>query len=245
MTKRKKSKIKKVYNKNKDIVIKLATFEKLESEGEKLLLENEMLSKDSFYLPTDEQKVNFRKLIYKQYLKYNIKKISNYTYKIAFIGFVFSMISYTYLVNVDAFRSKILGFDVERRRDATSFTGNIGVGNNGVEEYFVPTYVPEGFEMETVHMEDSNIRIMYINEENEYIRFEQRSAMGITMLIDTEDADKMEEMEINGGEAFLIVKNIMVHLMWQGDYLFTILSSSENVSEVDIIKMAESITIAK
>ena len=112
----------------------------------------------------------------------------------------------------------------------------VGINSN-IEMYYQSEYIPNGFELGSIKdLGDTKI-IIYINEDNEEIVFNQ-SPNGTNFKIDSEDAI-VNTIDINGKEAILLSKEGMNTLFWYDEeYSFYLLST---VNHDELILMAESI----
>ncbi|MCT1402840.1 hypothetical protein M4D81_27990 [Paenibacillus sp. p3-SID867] len=119
-----------------EIKIRLLMTRFTEVEGKKLIEENEELSKDPFYLPSEKQKQTFTKRIRLQFLLFDIKTffqllIPIRSFKLTVILPVIIALLLTTFFSVGAFRTSILNLFVEVEREFTA----IRLGENGVCQY--------------------------------------------------------------------------------------------------------------
>lgn len=122
-----------------EIKIRLLMTRFTEVEGKKLIEENEELSKDPFYLPSEKQKQTFTKRIRLQFLLFDIKTffqllIPIRSFKLTVILPVIIALLLTTFFSVGAFRTSTLNLFVEVEREFTA----IRLGENGVCQYSCP-----------------------------------------------------------------------------------------------------------
>ena len=108
------------------------------------------------------------------------------------------------------------------------------------EGAYAPTYMPSGFNF--VYRDDMDgYHSVEYTKEDKYIYITQFETASFTL--DTENADKVEYINIKNSDAILAIKNEIVTLSWtSGKTMFWIYS---NISSEDVIKIAENIKILK
>ena len=108
------------------------------------------------------------------------------------------------------------------------------------EGAYAPTYVPEGFDLKEISKNKSQKIAKYFSD-NAYISFSQ--AFNVVKQIDTENAERNEEIQIGDSIGLLVVNDEITYVLWNiGDTVFHIYGTCETD---EIIKMAKSIKIIK
>src|SRR6056297_21110 len=183
------------------------------------------------YIKTEEKKEKRIRLIK------NIKKQSK---KAAIILLIIIAGISTLIFTVEAIRVRVFNFFIERNERYTEIRieeeNNIKTPELDWENYYQPTYMPEGYYFESE--EDGGLIKMlnYSDGKNQIIITQTNNSAGIQ--IDTEDATT-EKININGNEGFLIIKEDRSMIFWHNEERsFTI---TGNIKKEEIIKIAESI----
>jgi hypothetical protein len=183
------------------------------------------------YIKTEEKKEKKINLIK------NIKKQSKRAAIILLI--IIAGIS-TLIFTVEAIRVRVFNYFIERNERYTEIRleeeNNIKTPELDWENYYQPTYMPEGYYFE--NGEDGGlIKILnYSDGKNQIIITQTNNSAGIQ--IDTEDATT-ENIKISGNEGFLTIKEDRSMIFWHNEEKsFTI---TGNIKKEEIIKIAESI----
>jgi hypothetical protein len=103
---------------------------------------------------------------------------------------------------------------------------------------YVPTYIPDGYEVSAVS--DGNLlkTIEFKNPQGSLITYTELSE-GTKPALDTENASVFEAVSVNGHEGTLVVKNSLVTIIWaMQDRIFMIRGEIEKDMAV---KMAEGV----
>lgn len=168
-----------------------------------------------------------------------IKNIKKQSKRAAIILLIIIAGISTLIFTVEAIRVRVFNYFIERNERYTE----IRVEENDIEtpeldweNYYQPTYMPEGYYFESA--EDGGlIKILnYSDGKNQIIITQANNTAGIQ--IDTEDATT-ERININGNEGFLTIKEDRSMMFWHNEEKsFTI---TGNITKEEIIKIAESI----
>lgn len=203
-------------------------------------------------------KINLPKSLDKWFYKFNnsivsSKRNSKYSSTIkkgiskAAIIFLIIAISVAVLtVSVDAFRVRVFNLIIENTEKYLGIKiEEEGQGKDNLFEdikgYYIPGYIPEGFEMDTIENPGDIVIITYKNQNNNYLKFNQSSNES-SFQLDSEDA-VIEEVNINGIEGITIAKEDFIILYWNDkESSFYILS---NIELEELIKMAKSLELKK
>lgn len=106
------------------------------------------------------------------------------------------------------------------------------------EGAYAPTYMPEGYVFENKNDVGSQKQIKYVNEFGDTIFFFQLSNTASAQ-IDTENADSVEEITINGNAGFLSVKDKFTSIIWSNGEVAFILEGT--CDKADLLQVAKSI----
>ncbi|WP_301625283.1 DUF4367 domain-containing protein [Paenibacillus apis] len=241
-----------------EIKIKLLMTQFAEMEGRILVKENEELKKNALYLPTEKQKTTFFKRFNRYFFyhrfKKNIKPLFQFRItKLAVTIPLLVILLTTTFFSVEAFRSGILNLLIKVEKEYTEI--RFGVENQEEEkglleielkDTFVPSKIPEGYTLANVTKYQTMNLIEYRNnKENGYILFQQNSEnSGIN--VDTEEADELTSMTIQGQEALVIREDNRITVVWQKENsFFMIIGESPKLSKNDLVSMAESVELHK
>lgn len=119
-------------------------------------------------------------------------------------------------------------------------------GKNGpyddIKGYYVPSYISEGFALESEEQFGDMIVLSYINElKDHYIRYHQ-SSNNSNLQLDSENAI-IEDIKIRGMNGIVISKEDFIILFWYNEELnFYIIS---DIKLEELIKVAESLEIKR
>lgn len=154
------------------------------------------------------------------------------------------------MLTVQAFRIQVLNFLISIEPNYTSFQlkdNNDGQNNEQLivnwTNAYVPTYIPEGYDVSNISYSDSTKKITFTNQEDDssivYTEYNSKNSIAI----DTENASLIKSVKINGQNGTLSVKDSTVSLVWIIDnHLITI---QGQVSTEEVIRMAEGVKFIK
>ncbi|NLO48101.1 MAG: DUF4367 domain-containing protein [Clostridiales bacterium] len=152
-------------------------------------------------------------------------------------------------MTVDAFRVNVLNLLISIEPEYTTIQlterreGN-GENNNGLvvnwSQAYVPSYIPEGFEVSDSIVTQSIKRMVFTDEQNE-TRFITYTIFGSssTVAVDTENAQVNETIKIGGRDGMLVIKNSVVTLALEMNGHLILIQGM--ISRDEIINIAESI----
>lgn len=114
----------------------------------------------------------------------------------------------------------------------------------GLNGRYLPSWVPVGYVLEEEEtLFDSNF-ITYKNIDGNFIRFDRYLDSG-TLGVDSENAESVENITINGHKGVLVRKNGRWDLNWHDDSAKSFFSVyADNLSKKQIVEFAESIDIS-
>ena len=141
-------------------------------------------------------------------------------------------------LSVDGFREKFTSF-------FTNFTSEEYAGVKVGEEddlfmsykgQFVPSVIPEGYKVESVVNDGNMFEIMLKNKQDCMIVLREQNS-GLKSNIDTEDADLIRNIEINGMKGLYFQKDATENIFLNSGE--TMLHIYDDDSEVDLLGFAE------
>ncbi|AGL02509.1 DUF4367 domain-containing protein [Desulfoscipio gibsoniae] len=240
---------KKLYEEYEDSLFKLIMHDVAEKEGRLFLEEKEKLKNDPEFLPSRAAIQKFS-----QQLDTQLKKSQAYDRRrsiwqalnrAAVAMLIVIAIFFTTVANVEAVRVKVLNFLMDIQKEYTSFqlkdSSNGSEGGSATIDWsqaYVPTYIPEGFEVRTVSDGKLLKTIEFKNPQGSLVTYTELSE-GTKPALDTENASVFEAVSINGHEGTLVVKNSLVTIIWaMQDRMFMIRGQIEKDMA---IKMAEGV----
>lgn len=241
----------KLYDEYEDSLFRLVMHDAAEKEGSLLLQENESLKNDPELIPSEEAAEKFEKLV-KARLKKNrsasrrhiwYKAVNRVAIAVLALTITFSVA----MMSVNAFRVRVLNLLINIEEKYTSFQleddGNSDRGNltiNWTDEY-MPGYIPEGYEISNVTNTESIKSITYINSEDGAILYNEFSS-GTNVAVDSENASRIETIEINGNTGTLIVKAPMASVIWEMDGKLFLIQG--NIGADEAVRIAESVKLS-
>lgn len=180
---------------------------------------------------------NVKKQEKKKSMARKARKTSSRVAAILLILFV-SLITLT--LSVEAFRIQVYNLFFTDHEEYSSIRikqGSTGDVDIEWESYYYPTYIPEGFYVEST-MDNAKMRVInYKNQKNEYIIFIQ-VPNGVNLDIDTEDGIN-KEMIVNSNKAIFVKKEGKNILFWNNDEISFYLTSDLDIQK--LILIAESL----
>ncbi|MGI6650038.1 MAG: DUF4367 domain-containing protein [Bacillota bacterium] len=240
---------KKLYEEYEDSLFKLVMHDVAEKEGQLFLEEKEKLKDDPAFLPSKEAVQKFS-----QQLDAHLKKPKAYAKrqrilkalnKVAVVMLIVLVILCTTVVTVQAVRVRVLNYLMDIQQEYTSF--ELKNNDNGSEggsvaidwhNAYVPTYIPDGFEVSNSTNSELLKRIEFKNSQGSFITYTELSE-GNKPALDTENASTFEAVSINGHEGTVVVKNSLVTIIWSmNDRMFMIRAQTDKETAV---KMAEGV----
>ena len=125
-------------------------------------------------------------------------------------------------VNVDAFKVRFFNIVIELEDQYTSIFIDEGESLNPVDElpeewsdYYFPTSLPEGYTLTTADSTISRKRMVFVNDDQNEIVFNQYTD-GTDLQLDTENAATYE-VDIGGKSGLMIEKNGITTIHWNID----------------------------
>lgn len=144
------------------------------------------------------------------------------------------------VLSVDALREGVKNFFLRtyEKFSTLSFSTDDDAGPAKIEEYHIPTYIPEGYKIIKSEKCRTIYYVSYKNDNGTEIYYSQQCAYGNEMLIDTEDA---VTEEINGGLfTFKEEKNRSAFYRNDGKYIYEVIVYGD-ITREEVLKIADSI----
>jgi len=243
----------KLYEEYEDSLFKLVMHDVAEKEGQLFLDEKDKLKNDPEYLPSREAVQKFSRQM-DGYLKKSKaytknRRILAVLNKAAVAMLIALVILGTTVVTVEAVRVKALNFLMNVQQEYTSFqlqdssSDSEGVSTNiDWHQSYVPTYVPDGYEISSITDSELSKTIEFTDSQGSLITYMELSADNKPAL-DTEHATGFEAVSINGHEGTVVMKNSLVTVIWaMNDRMFMIRGQ---IDKDMAIKLAEGVKYVK
>lgn len=191
---------------------------------------------------SDEFEKRIKKIIGMDFRRRRLSKVIRVVTKVAVIILVFLIVSTAVIFSSEALRIKVMNLFYQTGEKSTEIeiTDNEEI-ENILEGLVVPSYIPEGYELEEKNRIGIIYNSIYKNSNNDMIKIEQINGSGNT----TADTEKKPsyETEIMGHKIFVTEckgsegkrKNLLV---FNNDLFRFSISGNINISE--LLKIAES-----
>lgn len=111
---------------------------------------------------------------------------------------------------------------------------NEKVPDSGIMHYTLG-YVPDGFSIEIEDYDETGYSLVYMNADGQFFRLDVIPSSGV-LQIDTENADSIEQVFVNGEQAELVTKKEMTSIVWSSDEMIFVLDG--NIDKMELIKIA-------
>jgi len=239
---------KELYETYEDSLFQLVMHDAAEKEGRLFLEEKEKLKSDPEFMLSREAVEKFSKLLdarLKNTRAYAGKQRLGQVFNRAAIALLIMLVILgATVVSVEAVRVRVLNFFMDIQQEYTSFqlkdSSDVVDGNTIIDwrQAYVPTYIPEGYEVNTTSQNDNYKKIEFKNAQGSIINYMELSSAH-QPTVDTENADLFETITINGHEGALVVKNSLVTVIWaMNDRIFII---QGKIDRDMAVKMAEGV----
>jgi len=220
-----------------------------ESEGQRLLEENEALKNDrSFQIPAGLE-ARSEKTISNAFAGKNRKeagiKAKKIVSKAAIIVLVCGVLFTTLFSTVSAFRETVydIFFNNEERNTDIGYI-DAGEAKNIIEVpigAYLPKWLPEGYVLSYYDLNTTKTSAVFSNSEGNEIKYYEFSN-DYVLGVDTEDTNSSENIEINGFDGIIIVKGSTTSITWVNTKRNTIVRvSAIDIKKSTVIKIAESV----
>lgn len=221
-----------------DALLKVAVNEALQRELITLPSNEELNIR---YKPSPELDRHITKIINQYKMKTIISRNARRILKITACIIVILILSSFTLMSVEATRNIIFNAFIERFETFTKIDFEASKVEDENNQYYSPTYLPEGFHKDTTNVYGNTIMITYINDDGVQIIFQQREADAGTALIDNENTI-YKEVEVAGQKAYLFeptTKNEYRILLWQKNRI--VFELTAQISSEDLLHIGNSI----
>ena len=155
----------------------------------------------------------------------------------------------TAMTTVSAFRTRVMNIWMDIRPEYTAFqlrSGDSTEGGSMVVNWsnaYVPTYIPEGYEVGSFSFNEGLKRIVLEDASSQTFILYTELDEASNLVVDTENADRFEEISLNGQTGTLVVKNNLITIVWEQEgRLFMIQAQAD---EGTAVKMAEGVKLIK
>lgn len=166
---------------------------------------------------------------------YLLKRILKFA---AIILLVFALGVSTLTITSEAFRTKFFNMVIEMQEEFTDITFSEQTENllEGWSNYYIPEYIPEGYDLKEANEHGSLQSMLYRNSAEQEIMFLVAPLTG-SASVDTEEA-VVTNIEIQGMKGLLIEKEDRVIIVWSNnDSMFQLIG----LNKQEMIQIAESI----
>lgn len=217
-----------------DALFALLMEDMIEEEGKRLLEENERLKRDPSAAVPDELRERCMKTIHRAYGQRRRREAGKRAGRVAYRAFsrvavvmVICMVLFTaaFAASPDL-RVKTLNLLIEISDVKIILSTNDGNGSlpgydtsaaaQAVYDQFgyrIPV-MPEGFELTEKLIVNTTANLIYQGSNGASIRFSLAQSTGGKYTVDTENAQRVESITINGFNALLIAKDSWIRIVW-------------------------------
>jgi hypothetical protein len=233
-----------------DSLFREAVKETARIEGENLLYENKQLSTEDAGVSFEKQSEFRNRLDSELQNKKNRERRASKIkalQRVAVIILVVSAALTVSLFSVDAFRVKIINLIMEIRTEYTEFQlvdEKAEMKGDRIVDWtnaYVPTYIPEGYLVESSENGDNIKAILFINGDGKIIDYAQYSEAA-SFNYDTEGAT-VKDVTVNGNDGKIIVKGYNYSVVWKYEGgIFVVMTQ---ISAEETLKIAENIKFIK
>ncbi|MVB12091.1 hypothetical protein CAFE_28220 [Caprobacter fermentans] len=241
----------KLYEEYEDSLFRLVMYSAAEKEGKLLLGKKAALQGDSSNQPSAEVIKRFEQKLATYRKKSNAPKRKRIFHSIinkAAIFFLVLILTFsTAMVTAQAFRVKVMNFLIDIQSEYTSFQiKDNAAGSNGEKltvnwtNTYLPTYIPVGYEVDSLTYTEPLKEITYSNPKNKnaYVYFTEYDSSN-NLQVDTENAAVVKTVSVNGNKGTLIIKNSLTTIVWKMDRNIFTIQSTEN--EARTMKIAQNV----
>lgn len=240
---------KKLYEEYEDSLFRLVMHDVAEKEGRLFLEEAEKLKNDPEFQPSQEAVQKFSKQVDAHFKKTKAyarrRRVGQALNKAAIAMLIVLVILGASVITVQAVRVRVLNFLMDIHQEYTSFQlqdSSSGLEDGGTtidwHQAYVPTYMPEGYEISAISDGKLSKTIEFINGQGSLITYMELSASA-KPAVDTENASVFKRVSVNGHKGSMVVKKSLVTVIWaMNDRMFMIRGQ---IDQDLAIKMAEGV----
>lgn len=185
--------------------------------AENIILESLPKEEELSYKFSKRFKRKMNKLIRRENRTPFMKSFINHSKKVAVIFLIFVTIAFATTMSVEAYRVKFFEVVIEVWEEFTSmiFKNNKNINDKKLIPA-VPEYTPKGFSILEENINDYVYSIIYVNENNEEIFYEQRIISQGEVLLDTENIE-VETIEVDNQAIILFTNKGVNQIYWSDD----------------------------
>lgn len=234
-----------------DALFALILDEVAEAEGRMAIEENQRLKESGEVNIPAETRRRCKRTILRKTAGNSIKRygkgVGKVLNKVAIVALMAVFLFTTAFAASDSFRAKTLNFVMEVFDDRTEIrfvpeNGDLA-DNRAVVPQITAGWLPQGFELTREDVFEAN-RVYEYTDPNgtAYITVSIMEMTGVSMVIDTENAATLSR-QVQGADAVMVNKGKTKQLIWrlQANENWYCCILTENVSEEDMLKFADSI----
>jgi hypothetical protein len=256
-----------LYEEYEDSLFKLIMHDAAAKEGRLFLEEKKQLAEDPASIPSPQALRQFKRQLAVQLRKKKIaaarKRVGKLLNRTAVAVLAAAVFLFVTVANVQALRVRVLNLLVDIQPQYTSFrlngdeatakesagnspnsvksaAGSAGAGDLqiGWSNAYVPTYVPDGYQVSSIDNKTLIKKIVFQNPAKDstinYMEFSEDS----NLAVDTENA-VVKPVNINGNKGRLIEKNSLVTAVWAMDNRMFLVQAP--LSAETVLKIAEGV----
>lgn len=244
-----------LYAEYEDSLFRLIMEDAAEKEGKNFLEERAALQKDPSNQSSAEALEKLKRKVTAFRKKDNAQKKAPAFHRLLHKAAIFFLVLIaafsTAITSVQAFRVKVLNFLIDMQPEYTSFQIKDSASGSGGEKLtvnwenaYLPTYVPEGYEIDSLTNTEALKEITYSDPKNEnsYFYYTEYDSSN-NLQVDTENASVLKTVSVGAHKGTLVVKNSLTTVVWEMDqHIFTV-QTTEN--ETVAMKIAENVKFKK
>jgi len=216
----------KLYDEYEDSLFRLVMYEAAGLEGRLLLEERDALKENAGFSPSEEAVRKFEKrikTIRQKGAAVSKKRVfSRAAHRVAMAALLITLFFSIAMMSVSALRIRVLNFliSVEERYTSFQLTENDEGGGGKLsvdwDNEYAPSDIPDGFEISNVTSLETMKRIQYENADGRMVMYSMFSS-NTNVAVDSENASRIEKIDINEKPGTLIVKGAMASVVWEMD----------------------------
>ena len=228
-----------LYDAYEDSIFALAANEAAECYGKQLAEENERLQGKYALNARQQQRFNYKiaAALHKKRARQKLTKALPYAIAIVIL---LAILSYTPFGKAIAAQFKNLWIEIRQESTDYRFT-TTQEGDDQLHNCYLPAYIPAGFSLTDNYIlsEDSTTMIFLDETGEKVIEYTSSTSNGLALSVDSENAEIIEKILVNGYEGTLIAKEPFFHIVWTDkNCLFHV---STNISAEITKQIAESV----
>ena len=233
-----------LYERYHDALFALLMEEVSETQGKKALEENERLNQDTLAEVPPEISARCMDCIRRAFRRQRTvaarRTVLRLSRGIAAVLLAVMLLFTGAFAFSDSFRSAALNLFIEYFGDRIDFNFR---HSEGTGMQIQVGWVPEGLELTEKIEESTSTAYIYLGKAGQNLTLVFYQTKGSSFSFDSEDADEVTNISINGRQELLIVKGNSIQMIQvTPDKSMLIQVAAENVSKSDVIKFAESVT---